>query len=136
VPGGTAAYPSSVLNERRGRRKSPASSGWSWSRRRRAARIDPLVLVAARLGRPVDEVYRIGGAQAIAALAYGTSTIAPVAKIMGAGGTPMWLRPSGSCSARSAIDLIAGPSEVPRRRRRRITIPTGSRPIFLAQARA
>ncbi|MGH6800572.1 MAG: histidinol dehydrogenase, partial [Methylocella sp.] len=83
VPGGTASYPSSVLMNAAPAKVTgvgrivmtvPAPEG----------RINPLVLAAAKVAG-VDEIYRIGGAQAIAALAYGTQTIAPVAKIAGPG---------------------------------------------------
>jgi histidinol dehydrogenase len=109
VPGGTAAYPSSVLMNavpakvagvERIVMVSPAPDG----------RLNPLVLVAARLAG-VDEVYRIGGAQAIAALAYGTATIAPVAKIMGPGNAYV-AAAKRLVFGQVGIDLIAGPSEV------------------------
>ena len=109
VPGGTAAYPSSVLMNavpakvagvERVVMVSPAPDG----------NINPLVLVAARLAG-VDEVYRIGGAQAIAALAYGTATIAPVAKIMGPGNAYV-AAAKRLVFGTVGIDLIAGPSEV------------------------
>ena len=83
VPGGTAAYPSSVLMNAVPAKVAgcprivmvvPAPDG----------KLNPLVLAAAKLSG-VDEIYRIGGAQAVAALAYGTATIAPVAKIVGPG---------------------------------------------------
>ncbi len=78
MPGGTAAYPSSVLMNAVPAKVAgvprivmvvPSPNG----------ELSPLVLAAASLAR-VDEIYRVGGAQAIAALAYGTATIAPVAK--------------------------------------------------------
>jgi histidinol dehydrogenase len=109
VPGGTAAYPSSVLMNavpakvagvERIVMVSPAPDG----------RINPLVLAAARLAG-IDEVYRIGGAQAIAALAYGTKTIAPVAKIMGPGNAYV-AAAKRLVFGTVGIDLIAGPSEV------------------------
>lgn len=109
VPGGTAAYPSSVLMNavpakvagvERVVMVSPAPDG----------RLNPLVLVAARLAG-VDEVYRIGGAQAIAALAYGTATIAPVAKIMGPGNAYV-ATAKRLVFGQVGIDLIAGPSEI------------------------
>jgi histidinol dehydrogenase len=109
VPGGTAAYPSSVLMNavpakvacvERIVMVSPAPDG----------RLNPLVLVAARLAG-VDEVYRIGGAQAIAALAYGTATIAPVAKIMGPGNAYV-AAAKRLVFGQVGIDLIAGPSEI------------------------
>src|SRR5262245_53068673 len=83
VPGGTAAYPSSVLMNAVPAKVAgvprlvmvvPAPDG----------KLAPLVLAAAKLAG-VDEIYRIGGAQAVAALAYGSVTIAPVAKIVGPG---------------------------------------------------
>src|SRR3954462_2997229 len=83
VPGGTAAYPSSVLMNAVPAKVAgcprvvmvvPAPDG----------RLNPLVLAAAKLAG-VDEIYRVGGAQAVAALAYGTASIAPVAKIVGPG---------------------------------------------------
>ena len=83
VPGGTASYPSSVLMNAV-RPRSPACRGSPWRCRRREGELNPLVLAAARLAG-VDEIYRVGGAQAVAALAYGTATIAPVAKIVGPG---------------------------------------------------
>ncbi|HUI20046.1 MAG TPA: histidinol dehydrogenase [Methylocella sp.] len=109
VPGGTASYPSSVLMNaapakvagvRRLVMTVPAPQG----------RINPLVLAAARL-TGVDEIYRAGGAQAIAALAYGTQTIAPVAKIVGPGNAYVAAAKRRVFGA-VGIDMIAGPSEV------------------------
>src|ERR1700754_1567191 len=83
VPGGTAAYPSSVL-------MNPAAATVAGVPRvvmvvpSPDGKLNPLVLAAADLGG-VSEIYRVGGAQAVAALAYGTATIAPVAKIVGPG---------------------------------------------------
>lgn len=109
VPGGTAAYPSTVLMNaapakvagvRRLVMAVPAPDGY----------LDPLVLAAAKLAG-VDEIYRIGGAQAIAALAYGTGTIAPVAKIFGPGNVYVAAAKRRVFGA-AGIDMIAGPSEV------------------------
>ena len=72
--------------------------------------LNPLVLAAAKLAE-VDEVYRVGGAQAIAALAYGTSTIAPVAKITGPGNAYV-AAAKRRVFGHVGIDMIAGPSEV------------------------
>ena len=72
--------------------------------------LNPLVLHAARLAG-VDEIYRIGGAQAIAALAYGTETIAPVAKIVGPGNAYV-AAAKRLVFGTVGIDMIAGPSEV------------------------
>jgi len=73
-------------------------------------RLNPLVLAAAALAG-VDEVYRIGGAQAVAALAYGTATIAPVDKIVGPGNAYV-AAAKRLVFGKVGIDMIAGPSEV------------------------
>jgi histidinol dehydrogenase len=109
VPGGTAAYPSSLLMNALPARIAgvgriamtvPAPDGV----------LSPLVLAAARVAG-VDEVYRIGGAQAIAALAFGTETIAPVDKIVGPGNA--WVAEAKrQVFGRVGIDLVAGPSEI------------------------
>jgi histidinol dehydrogenase len=72
--------------------------------------LNPLVLAAARLAG-VDEIYRVGGAQAVAALAYGTETIAPVAKIVGPGNAYV-AAAKRLVFGTVGIDMIAGPSEV------------------------
>jgi len=109
VPGGTAAYPSSVLMNAVPAKVAgvprivmvvPAPDG----------KLVPLVLAAAKLAG-VDEVYRIGGAQAVAALAYGTETIAPVAKIVGPGNAYV-AAAKRLVFGKVGIDMIAGPSEV------------------------
>ena len=109
VPGGTASYPSSVLMNaiparvagvRRLAMCVPTPDG----------RVNPLVLYAARLAE-VDEIWRIGGAQAIAALAYGTDRIVPVDKIVGPGNA--WVAAAKRrVFGRVGIDTIAGPSEI------------------------
>ncbi len=109
VPGGTAAYPSSVLMNAVPAKVAgvprlvmvvPAPGG----------ALSPLVLAAAKLAG-IDEIYRIGGAQAIAALAYGTETIAPVAKIIGPGNAYV-AAAKRIVYGKVGIDMIAGPSEV------------------------
>ena len=109
VPGGTAAYPSSVLMNAVPAKVAgcarlvmvvPAPDG----------KLSPLVLAAAKLAG-VDEIYRIGGAQAVAALAYGTETIAPVAKIVGPGNAYV-AAAKRQVFGQVGIDMIAGPSEV------------------------
>jgi len=109
VPGGTAAYPSSVLMNAVPAKVAgvprvvmvvPAPDG----------RLNPLVLAAAHLGG-VSEIYRVGGAQAVAALAYGTATIAPVAKIVGPGNAYV-AAAKRLVFGKVGIDMIAGPSEV------------------------
>ena len=109
VPGGLASYPSSVLMN-----AIPAKvAGVS-----RLAitvptpddKINPLLLLAAKLSG-VDEIYRVGGAQAIAALAYGTETIKPVDKITGPGNAFV-AAAKRQVFGKVGIDMIAGPSEI------------------------
>jgi histidinol dehydrogenase len=109
VPGGTAAYPSSVLMNAVPAKVAgvprlvmvvPAPGG----------QLPPLVLAAAKLAG-IDEIYRVGGAQAVAALAYGTATIAPVAKIVGPGNAYV-AAAKRLVFGKVGIDMIAGPSEV------------------------
>ncbi|HTV34049.1 MAG TPA: histidinol dehydrogenase [Methylocella sp.] len=109
VPGGTASYPSSVLMN-----AVPAKVAGvpriAMTVPTPGGRLNPLVLAAARIAG-VDEIYRIGGAQAIAALAYGTETIAPVAKIVGPGNAYV-AAAKRRVFGTVGIDMIAGPSEV------------------------
>ena len=109
VPGGTAAYPSSVLMNAVPAKVAgvprivmvvPAPGG----------AVAPLVLAAAKLAG-IDEIFRVGGAQAIAALAYGTESIAPVAKIIGPGNAYV-AAAKRIVFGKVGIDMIAGPSEV------------------------
>lgn len=109
VPGGTASYPSSVLMNAVPAKVAgverlvitvPSPRG----------ELNPLVLAAARLVG-VSEIYRVGGAQAVAALAYGTETIAPVAKIVGPGNAFV-AAAKRRVFGTVGIDMIAGPSEV------------------------
>jgi histidinol dehydrogenase len=109
VPGGTAAYPSSVLMNALPAKVAgverlvmtvPTPDGV----------LNPLVMAAAKLCG-IDEVYRVGGAQAIAALAYGTKTIAPVDKIVGPGNAYV-AAAKRRVFGRVGIDMIAGPSEI------------------------
>ena len=109
VPGGLASYPSSVLMNSIPAKVAgvgrlaicvPTPDGV----------INPLVLLAAQISG-VDEIYRIGGAQAIAALAYGTETIAPVDKITGPGNAYV-AAAKRRVFGKVGIDMIAGPSEI------------------------
>jgi len=109
VPGGTAAYPSSVLMNAipakvagvgRIVMVTPASGG----------KINPLVLAAASCAG-ITEIYRIGGAQAVGALAYGTGSIAPVDKIVGPGNAYV-AAAKREVFGQVGIDSIAGPSEI------------------------
>ncbi len=109
VPGGTASYPSSVLMNALPAKVAgvprvvmvvPTPEG----------HITPLVFAAARIAG-VEEIYRIGGAQAVAALTYGTATIAPVDKIVGPGNAYV-ATAKRQVFGRVGIDMIAGPSEI------------------------
>jgi histidinol dehydrogenase len=109
VPGGTAAYPSSVLMNAIPAKVAcverlvmvvPAPDGV----------LNPLVLAAASLAG-IDEVYRIGGAQAVGALAYGTATVAAVDKIVGPGNAYV-AAAKRRVFGTVGIDMIAGPSEI------------------------
>ncbi|MDE3059941.1 MAG: histidinol dehydrogenase [Pseudomonadota bacterium] len=109
VPGGTAAYPSSVLMNAVAAKVAgvarlamvvPSPEG----------KLNPALLAAAHVAG-IDEVYKIGGAQAVAALAYGTQTIAPVDKIVGPGNA--WVAEAKrQVFGVVGIDMIAGPSEI------------------------
>ena len=109
VPGGTASYPSSVLMNTVPAKVSgvtriamvvPTPRG----------EVNPAVLAAAKIAG-VTEIYRIGGAQAVAALAYGTDTIKPVSKIVGPGNAYV-AAAKRQVFGTVGIDMIAGPSEV------------------------
>ena len=109
VPGGLASYPSSVLMNAVPARVAgverlvmccPTPDGV----------VNPLVLLAARLSG-VSEIYRVGGAQAVAAMAWGTATIAPVDKITGPGNAYV-AAAKRRVFGRVGIDMIAGPSEI------------------------
>ena len=109
VPGGTAAYPSSVLMNAIPAKAAgvervvmvvPTPDG----------RLNPLVLAAARIAG-IDEIYRVGGAQAVAALAFGTETIKPVDKIVGPGNAFV-AAAKRQVFGTVGIDMIAGPSEI------------------------
>lgn len=109
VPGGTASYPSSVLMNAMPARVAgvarivmvtPASGG----------KINPLVLAAAKRAG-ITEIYKVGGAQAVAALAYGTASIAPVDKIVGPGNAYV-AAAKRDVFGKVGIDSVAGPSEI------------------------
>jgi histidinol dehydrogenase len=123
VPGGLAAYPSSVLMNAVPARVAgvervvmvvPTPDGT----------INPLVLAAAHIAG-VTEIYRIGGAQAVAALAYGTDTIRPVDKIVGPGNAYV-AAAKRQVFGKVGIDLIAGPSEI------LVVADSGNRPDWIA----
>jgi len=109
VPGGTAAYPSSVLMN-----VAPAKVAGvgriAMVVPTPGGEVAPLVLAAAKRAG-IEEIYRVGGAQAVAALAYGTKTIAPVDKIVGPGNAYV-AAAKRRVFGQVGIDMIAGPSEV------------------------
>ena len=109
VPGGTASYPSSVLMNAIPAKVAGVGRIAMTVPAMRGA-LNPLVLAAARICG-IDEIYRMGGAQAIAAFAYGTKTIAPVAKIVGPGNAYV-AAAKRQVFGTVGIDMIAGPSEI------------------------
>ena len=124
IPGGTAAYPSTVLMncipaKLAGCREivmvSPPTCGGD---------INPVILAAARIAG-VDRVFRCGGAQAVAALAYGTETVPRVDKIVGPGNAFV-AEAKRQVFGQVAIDMIAGPSEI------LVVADGGSDPVFVA----
>jgi len=125
VPGGLASYPSSVLMN-----AIPAAVAGVEDlvicAPTPGGEVNPLVLLAARLSG-VETIYRIGGAQAIGALAYGTETIRKVDKITGPGNA--WVAAAKrQVFGRVGIDMIAGPSEI-------LVIADSHRPPFLGELR-
>lgn len=110
VPGGTAAYPSSVLMNVIPAKVAGVKRIVMVSPPDRNGKLPPAVLVAARIAG-VKEIYKVGGAQAIAALAYGTETIRPVDKITGPGNIYVALA-KREVFGDVDIDMIAGPSEI------------------------
>ncbi|HEY9759393.1 MAG TPA: histidinol dehydrogenase [Oculatellaceae cyanobacterium] len=110
VPGGQAAYPSTVVMTAVPAKIAGVPRIVVCSPSDAQGKINPLVLVAADICG-VNEVYKVGGAQAIAALAYGTDTIKPVRKIMGPGSKYVTMA-KVIVSQDVAIDMPAGPSEV------------------------
>ncbi len=110
VPGGTAAYPSTVLMDSIPAKIAgceeivivtpPMSNG----------KVNPVILTAAKIAG-VDRIYKVGGAQAIAALAYGTESIGKVDKIVGPGNAFV-AEAKKQVFGRVSIDMIAGPSEI------------------------
>lgn len=110
VPGGTAAYPSSVLMNAVPAKIAGVPNIYMATPPQENGKINPYILVAAAEAG-VDRIYKVGGAQSIAALAYGTETIPKVAKIVGPGNAYV------ACAKKwvfgdVAIDMIAGPSEI------------------------
>lgn len=110
VPGGTAAYPSSVLMNCIPAKIAGCKNIVMVTPPKVDGKVNPNILVAAKLAG-VDKVYKIGGAQAVAALAYGTETVLAVDKIVGPGNAFV-AEAKKQVFGRVAIDMIAGPSEI------------------------
>ncbi len=110
VPGGTAAYPSSVLMNCIPAKIAGCKEIYMVTPPKKDGKVNPNILVAASLAG-VDKVYKIGGAQAVAALAYGTQTVTAVHKIVGPGNAFV-AEAKKQVFGRVAIDMIAGPSEI------------------------
>ncbi|SHJ55541.1 histidinol dehydrogenase [Paramaledivibacter caminithermalis] len=110
VPGGKAAYPSTVLMNALPAKVAGVSSIAMVTPPNKEGKVNPYILAAAYIA-DVDEIYKVGGAQSIAALAYGTETIKPVNKIVGPGNIYV-ARAKRAVFGLVDIDMIAGPSEI------------------------
>ena len=110
VPGGTAAYPSTVLMDALPAKIAGVKEVVMVTPPNAQGKIDPAILAAARIAG-VDKIYKVGGAQAIAALAYGTESIPRVDKIVGPGNAFV-AEAKKQVYGQVSIDMIAGPSEI------------------------
>ena len=110
VPGGTAAYPSTVLMDCIPAKLAGCKEVVMVTPPRKDGKVNPAILVAARIAG-VDRIFKVGGAQAVAALAYGTETIPKVDKIVGPGNAFV-AEAKKQVFGVVAIDMIAGPSEI------------------------
>ncbi len=110
VPGGTAAYPSTVLMDAIPARIAGCREVVMVTPPDKSGRVNPVILAAASVAG-VDQIYKVGGAQAIAALAYGTESIPRVDKIVGPGNAFV-AEAKKQVYGTVAIDMIAGPSEI------------------------
>ena len=110
VPGGTAAYPSTVLMDSIPAKIAGCGEIVIVTPPTREGKVNPVILAAARIAG-VDRIFKVGGAQAVAALAYGTNTIPRVDKIVGPGNAYV-AEAKKQVFGRVSIDMIAGPSEI------------------------
>ncbi len=110
VPGGTAAYPSTVLMDAIPAKIAGVERVVMTTPPDKFGKINPVILAAAKIAG-VDEIYKIGGAQAIAALAYGTESVPKVDKIVGPGNAFV-AEAKKQVFGQVSIDMIAGPSEI------------------------
>jgi histidinol dehydrogenase len=124
VPGGTAVYPSTVLMTVIPAKIAGCANITMVSPPDKAGSVSPLILAAAKIAG-VNKVYKVGGAQAIAALAYGTESVENVYKIVGPGNRYV-AEAKRQVSSIVGIDMIAGPSEI------LIIAETGADPDFIA----
>ena len=110
VPGGTAAYPSTVLMDSIPAKLAGVKEVCITTPPNALGKVNPVILVAAKIAG-VDKVYKVGGAQAIAALTFGTETIKPVDKIVGPGNAFV-AEAKRQVYGKVSVDMIAGPSEI------------------------
>ena len=110
VPGGTAAYPSTVLMDAIPAKIAGVGRVVMVTPPQKSGKVNPVILAAASVAR-VDEIYKVGGAQAIAALAYGTESVPKVDKIVGPGNAFV-AEAKRQVYGEVSIDMIAGPSEI------------------------
>ncbi len=110
VPGGTAAYPSTVLMDSIPAKIAGVREVVMVTPPGKDGRVNPVILAAARIAG-IDKIFKVGGAQAIAALAYGTESIPKVDKIVGPGNAYV-AEAKKQVFGRVSIDMIAGPSEI------------------------
>ena len=110
VPGGTAAYPSTVLMDSIPAKIAGCSQIVMVTPPMKNGKVNPVILAAAKIAG-VDRIFKVGGAQAIAALAYGTETIPKVDKIVGPGNAYV-AEAKKQVFGKVNIDMIAGPSEI------------------------
>ena len=110
VPGGTAAYPSTVLMDSIPAKIAGCSEIVMVTPPMKSGKVNPVILAAAKIAG-VDRIFKVGGAQAVAALAYGTETIPKVDKIVGPGNAFV-AEAKKQVFGKVSIDMIAGPSEI------------------------
>jgi len=110
VPGGTAAYPSTVLMDSIPAKIAGCKEICITTPPSADGKVNPVILAAAKIAG-VDRIFKVGGAQAVAALAYGTETVSKVDKIVGPGNAFV-AEAKRQVFGRVSIDMIAGPSEI------------------------
>ncbi len=110
VPGGTAAYPSTVLMDSIPAKIAGCEMLAMVTPPQRNGKVNPVILAAAKIAG-IDRIFKVGGAQAVAALAYGTETVPAVDKIVGPGNAYV-AEAKKQVFGKVSIDMIAGPSEI------------------------